>query len=52
MSTHSTGLQQYFTAFDGEIMVSYVALPGCSESELRAMEDKAIAKLRPFNNIA
>ena len=52
MSTHNTGLQRYFSAFYGEIMVSYVALPGHSESELRAMENKAIAKLRPFNNRA
>lgn len=52
MGTHNTGLQRYFSAFYGEIMVSYVALPGYSASELRAVEDKAVAKLRPFNNIA
>ena len=50
--THNSHLQQYFSAFYGEIMVSYVALPGYSEAELKAMEDKAKGKLRPFNNVA
>ena len=51
-NTHNSGLQRYFDAFHGEIMVSYISLPEYSESELLAMEDKAKAKLRPFNNIA
>ena len=50
--THNSGLQQYFSAFSREIQVSYVVLPGYSESELQAMEEKAKAKLRPLNNVA
>ena len=51
-ATHNSELQQYFAAFDGEILVSYIVLPGYSRAELRNMEARAIEKLRPFNNIA
>lgn len=52
MTEHNDMLEQFFRAFAQDIEVSFVALDGRSDSELRCLEQKTIRILRPTTNKA